>query len=325
MDISKLRILDMQAFVTLIKEKNFSKAGQKLGMTQSSVTQVLQKLEDELKTKLIVRSSKSFTLTTTGKMFLDAATEILNLYDACKAKISQLDQDERDKLKIAISTTPGEFILPPFFKRFSQDVPGIRLIIEMCNSKKAIDMLLAKDCQAAIVGSVMDALGPDYEIVTILREKLVAVVSKNVETTNDEVNIATIASLTRVDREPGSGTQHEASDYIDAIQQAIKERNGEHASARVMQLQSVQAIMSAVASDDNLYAIVGESPARKYADMGQLKIVNIKEINMDASRDISLIYNKKEMTDNLKIFLASIQKFFEMQAIFDQKMPFIFP
>jgi DNA-binding transcriptional LysR family regulator len=318
MDLSKLRLLDLQVFVTLIKEKNFSKAGQKLGMTQSSVTQVLQKLEDELKTNLIIRSSKSFTLTTTGKIFLDAATEILTVYDACKVKITQLDQDERDKLKIAISTTPGEFILPPFFTRFSQDVPGIRLIIEMCNSKKAIDMLLAKDCQAAIVGSVMNPLGPDYDVVTVLREKLVVIVSKNIDALGGEVSIDTIASLTRVDREAGSGTQHEASEYLEAIQQAIKGRHGDSPSVRVMQLQSVQAIMSAVASDDNLYAIVGYYPAKKYAETDQLKIVKIASIDMDVSRDISLIYNKKDMTDNLKVFLESIQRFFEMRALFDK-------
>jgi DNA-binding MarR family transcriptional regulator len=45
MELSKLRIIDLQAFVTLVKEKNFSKAGARLGMTQSSVTQVIQKLD----------------------------------------------------------------------------------------------------------------------------------------------------------------------------------------------------------------------------------------------------------------------------------------
>ncbi|HME51453.1 MAG TPA: LysR family transcriptional regulator [Candidatus Lokiarchaeia archaeon] len=317
MDLSKLRILDLQTFVTLIKEKNFSKAGQKLGMTQSSVTQVLQKLEDELNTKLIIRTSKSFTLTTTGKIFLDAATEILNSYETCKARINQVDQDELEKLKIAISTTPGEFILPPFFTRFTQDVPGIRLIIEMCNSKKAIDMLLSKDCQVAIVGSIMEQLGADFETITLLRERLVVIVSNNLETVNDEIDLEMIGSLTRVDREPGSGTQHEAFDYINALEQRLKERRAGFAGTRVMQLQSVQATLSAVASDDNLYAIVGFFPAKKYADMHQLKIVKIKGIDMDISRNISLIYSKKEMTDNLKIFLESIQRFFEMRAIFD--------
>lgn len=318
MEFSKVRLLDLQVFVTLIKEKNFSKAGKKLDMTQSSVTQVLQKLEDELGSKLITRSSKFFTLTSSGKMFLDAATDILNRYTACKQDIEKNYRDEHEKLKLAVSTTPGEFILPPFFSEFSSNVPNIRLIIEMCDSKKAIDMLLEKDCQIAIVGSIMESLDADYEIVPLIRERLVMIVSKNVETTPaGKISPDQLAIMTRIDREIGSGTQNEAGKYLDDITRAIRDCVPD-CVPRTMQLQSVQAILSAVAASDNMYAIVGFYPAKKYMDMGQVKIVDVEGIQNTTSRVISLVHNKREMTDNIAIFRESIEKFFEMQSIFEK-------
>ncbi len=318
MELSKLRILDLQAFVTLVKEKNFSKAGARLGMTQSSVTQVIQKLEEDLETKLISRSSKYFTLTSSGKVFLDAATDIVSRFAASRLEIGKLDKEEHDKLRIAVSTTPGEFILPPFFSQFTADVPGIRLIIEMCDSKKAIAMLLAKECQVAIVGSIMERLDADHEERPLLKERLVVIVSKNADLDKDgRIPIKVLEVMTRVDREAGSGTQNEAVRYLDAIKATIAAQFPEHVD-RALQLQSVQAVMAAVASSPNMYAIVGEHPARRYSELGQVRIAKVQGIDVDASRTISVVYNKHEITDNLQIFLDSIEKFFEMQAMWEK-------
>nr|MDO8083471.1 LysR family transcriptional regulator [Candidatus Sigynarchaeum springense] len=317
MELSKLRILDLQAFVTLVKEKNFSKAGARLGMTQSSVTQVIQKLEEDLETKLISRSSKYFTLTSSGKAFLDAATEIVNKFTSARQEISKLDKDE-DKLRIAVSTTPGEFLLPPFFSQFTTDVPRIRLIIEMCDSKKALSMLFAKECQVAIVGSIMERIDADHEARPLLKEALVVIVSKNADIGKDGmVSISTLATMTRIDRETGSGTQNEAGTYLEAIKAAIAARFPDHVD-RALQLQSVQAVMAAVASSPNMYAIVGEFPARRYSELGQVQIVKVEGIDIAPSRTISVVYNKHEISDNLRIFLEGIERFFEMQAMWEK-------
>ncbi|MBN2153115.1 MAG: LysR family transcriptional regulator [Candidatus Lokiarchaeota archaeon] len=318
MEASKLRILDLQAFITLVKEKNFSKAGARLGMTQSSVTQVIQKLEEDLGTKLISRSSKYFTLTGPGKVFLDAATDIVSRFVSARQEIGKLDKDERDKLKIAVSTTPGEFILPPFFSQFTADVPGVRLIIEMCDSKKAISMLFAKECQVAIVGSIMERIDADHEERPLFKERLVVIVSKNAELDGDgRIPIDALANMTRVDREAGSGTQNEAGGYLEAIKAAIEARFPGHED-RALQLQSVQAVMAAVASSPNTYAIVGEFPATRYSELGQVRVAKVQGVDVDASRMISAVYNKHEVTENLRVFLGSIEKFLEMRSIWEK-------
>ncbi|NMC04285.1 MAG: LysR family transcriptional regulator [Candidatus Lokiarchaeota archaeon] len=317
MDLSKLRVVDMQAFITLVKERNFSKAGARLGMTQSSVTQVIQKLDEDLKTKLISRSSKYFTLTSAGKIFLDAATDIVNRLGVARQEIRKLDQEERDKLKLAVSTTPGEFILPPFFSQFTTSMPGIRLVIEMCDSKKAIAMLIAKECQVAIVGSIMERLDADHEARPLLKERLVVIVSKDADVGKEgTIPASQLATMTRVDREAGSGTRNEASAYLDAIRSKIAAQVPDHVD-RTLQLQSVQAVMAAVASSPGTYAIVGEYPARRYAELGQVRIVEVQGVTIEASRIISVVYNKHEVTDNVQLFLDSIEKYFEMQSAWE--------
>ncbi len=76
--------------------------------------------------------------------------------------------------------------------------------------------------------------------------------------------------------------------------------------------------MAAVASSPSMYAIVGDFPARRYSELGQVRIVKAQGIDIEATRTISMVYNKHEITDNLQIFLDSIEKFFEMRAMWEK-------
>jgi DNA-binding transcriptional LysR family regulator len=324
LELSKVRLFDLQVFVILAREKSFSKTGSKLKMTQSSVTQVIHKLEEDLGTKLISRSSRSFTLTSTGRILSEAAVAILDRFQVCRQNIEKVDSADRDRLRIAVSTTPGEFILPPFFSQFATGVTGIHLAIEMCDSKKALEMLVNKEVQVAIVGSIMEHLGPDFEVELLLDEPLVLVISNNVDVGINEagehvLGTDVLAGLTRVDREAGSGTQAEASGFLERIEAKIRETYPDHVP-KTMQLQSTQSIMAAIAGSHDLFAMIGENPAKQYASLGQIKIVQVEGLNVHESRAISIVYNKHEMTDALKLFLVSIHRYFEMQDLVEKSM-----
>jgi DNA-binding transcriptional LysR family regulator len=322
MELSKIRLFDLQVFVTLVKEKSFSKTGNKLKMTQSSVTQIINKLEEDLGTKLVVRSSKTFTVTNTGRLLIDHATSILDRFLECRQEIEKVEITGRDRVRIAVSTTPGEFILPPFFSQFATGVSGIHLAVEMCDSKKALDMLANREVQVAIVGSMMEQLGSDFEVEFLLEEPLVLITSNNVDTARTDagenvLGVDALAGLTRVDREAGSGTQAEATGYLERIEAKVKAAYPDHVP-KTIQLQSVQSIMAAVAGSNNLFAVVGENPAKQYSRLGQVKIVQVEGLDVHESRAISIVYNKHDMTDALKLFLESIHRYFEMQAIVEK-------
>ncbi|MHA1791828.1 MAG: LysR substrate-binding domain-containing protein [Promethearchaeota archaeon] len=315
----EIRLSYLRIFVTLVKERSFSSTGKKLKITQSSVTQIVKKLENKLNTKLINRSSKYFTLTPTGKLLFNAASEILKIFEDCKADILKHDKEEQNKLKIAVSTTPGEFILPPFFSEFStRYAPDLRLIIEMGDSKKALELLESGSVHVAIVGSLLNNISEDHEKIPLLKEDLVVIASKNVQTSeHDVLSLESLRKMTRVDRESGSGTQHEADKFLNIINSKLKEKYPDH-EQKVIQLQSVQAILSAVSESNDLWSLVGYYPAKKFADLGLIKIVKINDLNLNMSRIIYLVYNKHAVNENMIKFIEHVKKYYEMQSIFSE-------
>ncbi|MFX0102828.1 MAG: LysR substrate-binding domain-containing protein [Candidatus Hodarchaeota archaeon] len=306
-----MRLKDLEVFITLIKEKSFSKTGEIMDVSQSSVTQVLQKLENAFNAKLVDRSSKSFTLTEAGSIFHDAAVEILEIFNTCKREIKQLTPDEFHAIKIAVSTTPGEFILPPFFSAFSSNIsPDVNLIIEMSDSKEALDKLRTGDCQVAIVGSIMGEMDDNLEIFELLDEKLTIVVSNNVETVGNKITLKTLANLTRIDRKEGSGTRKETQSGLDEIDGKIKEIKQDH-ETRTIQLQSVQAVLSAISDSQDLWSIVGQFAAERYVQLKLIKEVDIEGVTIDPSRKIYLIHDKRQLNESLKNFLKELKKYYK--------------
>ncbi|MHA1700420.1 MAG: LysR substrate-binding domain-containing protein [Promethearchaeota archaeon] len=310
-----IRLFDLKVFITVVEDRSFSRAGKRLGITQSSVTQVIQKLEENLGTSLINRSSKYFTLTPQGKIFYDAAKEIIDRFEQCKIDIRNYTENEQNKLRIVVSTTPGEYILPPFFSIFSHDYPNFRLLIEMTDSKRALELLKEEEYQIAVVGSLIDRLENKFEAVPLRKERLVLVASKSLKTPEaGSVPLKALLDMTRIDREAGSGTQHEAAVYLDKINKRLKEL-AQDFKPKVIQLQSVQAILSALSEGNNLWSIIGEFPAKKYANLGLIKIFEIEDLKFNAERVIYLVFNKQHISDAMKIFIDNIQHYFKAQLM----------
>ena len=74
----------LETFVEVCKYKSFSKAAEKLYITQPTVTSHIQNLENELGTILINRSGKNMTLTQAGSLLFKYAGDIINTCEMAK-------------------------------------------------------------------------------------------------------------------------------------------------------------------------------------------------------------------------------------------------
>lgn len=78
--------------LTLAQEKSFTKASEKLYITQPTLSFQIKALEDELNTPLFIRNRKGIQLTYEGELFIEFANETLQKFDKCQTKMEQLDQ-----------------------------------------------------------------------------------------------------------------------------------------------------------------------------------------------------------------------------------------
>ena len=110
MNERKLRI-----FYEVAKELNMTRVAKKMYISQPSISQSIRELEEELGVKLFDRISRKLYLTSEGKLFLNYARRILNLYDESLEKIKETINLEKGKLNIGASTTIGIYIRIPYY------------------------------------------------------------------------------------------------------------------------------------------------------------------------------------------------------------------
>ncbi len=120
---------DLAAFAMVAKERSFTKAGAKLGVSQSALSQTIKGLEERLKLRLLTRTTRSVAPTEAGIRLLETVGP---RFDEIVAEISALGE-LRGKAAGTIRITAGEHpaisVLQPALRRFLPDHPDIKVEI----------------------------------------------------------------------------------------------------------------------------------------------------------------------------------------------------
>jgi DNA-binding transcriptional LysR family regulator len=121
-------LFQLEAFVTVVREGSFSKAAQVLYRTQPAVSQIIQRLEDEIGQRLFDRSSRRGVLTDAGHVLLEHAERLINFRGQALAALEDVRQLRRGQLVIASNELTCLYLLP-LLHEYHQQYPAIRLSI----------------------------------------------------------------------------------------------------------------------------------------------------------------------------------------------------
>ena len=117
-----MQIESLKVFCDLAETESFTKAAQINKVTQSAVSQTIRALERQFKSLLIERSKKNFRLTAEGEVLYDFSKQILQTYDAIHSKVQGLKGVVSGDIRVAAVYSIGLYHLPPYVKRFLQDL-----------------------------------------------------------------------------------------------------------------------------------------------------------------------------------------------------------
>jgi DNA-binding transcriptional LysR family regulator len=109
--------LQLRYFVVVAECMNFTKAAERLYITQPGLTRHISNLEDSLGTTLFDRSKRSISLTPAGEALLKEAYPILKNHERVVAKIGQFNTCPEAKLSVGY----GGWLEPTYFRGFIQD------------------------------------------------------------------------------------------------------------------------------------------------------------------------------------------------------------
>jgi DNA-binding transcriptional LysR family regulator len=170
-----MEIRQLEYFVAVAEEANFTRAAERVHISQSGVSAQIRRLEDDLGAALIDRSSRTASLTSAGVAALDGARAVLAAVDAVRQAVDEVNGLVRGALVIGMVT--GCTVTPLFdaLASFHLAHPRVDISLLEDNSERLLERVRSGTVDMALVGTPSATL-PGLESFPIVSERLVAIV-----------------------------------------------------------------------------------------------------------------------------------------------------
>lgn len=200
-----LRQLDV--FAEVLKSGSTTQASQMLALSQSAVSAALTDLEGQLGVQLFDRVGKRLVVNEHGRLLYPRALALLEQ----ATEIEQLFREGNGDIRVAASSTIGNYILPEVIARYRRDFPDLPLELIVGNSQDVINAVADFRVDIGLIEGPCHAA----EIVAEpwLEDELVVFAAPDSPLLEGKVTLARLASAPWILREKGSGTR-ELVDYL---------------------------------------------------------------------------------------------------------------
>lgn len=169
MELRQLRYL-----ITIADEGNFTRASEKLFISQSALSQQIQTLESDVGTILVNRSRRGITLTDAGRILYQHAQHALYEIEEAQTAIHELQGLQRGELHIGVVQTVNAYLMPSIVAEFTAHYPAVKLSI---SELSADDIEVGLETGALNVGiGFTPPTNPSIQIQPLFDESLVLVV-----------------------------------------------------------------------------------------------------------------------------------------------------
>ncbi len=155
---------------TVYKEKSFTRAAERLYISQPSLSSTIKKLEKELGYPIFERGGKEITPTYIGEKYIKAAEEILCIKNNLENEIDDLLKLHKGKVVLGSTTFIVSNVLPEILKRFNEKYPDIEVKILVEQST-----VLQEKLEQGLVDIAIDnatAINPYYEYISLFDEHI---------------------------------------------------------------------------------------------------------------------------------------------------------
>lgn len=139
----------LEYVLAVAKFNNFTRAAEEIKISQSSLSQQINKLESELGTSLFVRTTRSVQLTPAGTEFVAHAQRIMTEVTEARRSIQEYVSIVKGELRLGTIAVIGNYNLPNLIKSFQDNFPGIKMTIIEEQCEELLSMLQTSKIDAA--------------------------------------------------------------------------------------------------------------------------------------------------------------------------------
>ena len=219
----------LEAFVAVVDYGSFSEAARKLYLTQPTISAHVRSLEEELHTKLIIRTTKKTTITTKGYQLYDSAVRMLEIRNNLLENFTGV---QKHMIDLAASTIPSSYLLPEILAAYGKTHPDTYFHSIQTDSAESINRVLDGTVDLALVGQ--NTSDESCVFLPFCQDELVIatpVTQHYLEMQNHAITFQDFMKDPIIIREKGSGTKKEMDIFLEKLgitSSDLNERSGKY-------------------------------------------------------------------------------------------------
>jgi DNA-binding transcriptional LysR family regulator len=297
-----MTIRQLEVFLAIAHAQSFSRAAERIHLSQPTLSEHMKELEDELGVPLFIRHSRSVSLTEPGRVFEDYATRVVATLAAGRHAIAELDGLKRGSLVVGASTTPGTYVLPARIAKFREEYPGITVALRIANSRTVQERVRDGEVDLAVIGG--HVLGPSERCVAAgILDELQLIVPPDYPVKDGVLSPARLARERLLIREEGSATRQ-------ATERALREAGVTLRPA--MELDHTETIKRAVMAGLGV-AFVSRYAVEDEVRSGRLRALSVQR--MKVRRHFHVIHDERRpLSASARAFITFLAANGEMPA-----------
>ncbi len=156
-----IEMRDLETFVAVAETGSFTAAGQRLLLTQPTVSARIASIEAALDTKLLDRGPGKVRPTPAGEVLLPRARALLKDREEAIKAVEDFLGRLGGTLKIGASSIPGSYLLPRILAEIRAAYPALRISLAVEDTDRTLEALRRGDVELAVVGRPVREQGLD--------------------------------------------------------------------------------------------------------------------------------------------------------------------
>lgn len=297
-----LDIKQLHYFIAVSEHMNFSKAAERLHISQPSLSNAIKKLEEEIGSPLLERNTRNLQLTEAGEVLFERAKVIVKNMEVLKIEMDEVIIHGTREITMGVMESIKHW-LPKVIANYKKDYPEMIIhLVDILGSKRVKKSLKSYKTHLIITNQLMD--DPELEVQTLYEERLVAVLPLHHPLAKkDKISITDISEEPFIISTEGFQTRR---DILNTFEQAGKNI---HIQFEIERFETAVSLVR-----ENLgVTILPEN----YLQGPTAKTIVKKEIEgANLSRNVYLVYLKKRhLPLAIRQLLQDILQYFETKTM----------
>ena len=190
-----MELWQLRTFRVVAETLNFTKASEKLHLTQSAVSHQIKALEEDLRVPLFIRAKRGVLLTDAGKVALKYAIRILDEAEEMRERLAGREIALVGRVRVAAATQALVFLFAPLFEDFMDAHESVELVFRTTvSTEQTVEDIL--NGVADVGFASLAVYSPNLQVIELFDDKLVLVVGKK-----HRLNKLTEVSINRIKQE----------------------------------------------------------------------------------------------------------------------------